>query len=196
MAVIRFARPCCPLLAILLLCVACSGLLPSSHVASVSHWEDFEGTKASFDSIVPNSTSIYELGDLGFNPLSTPNLRLLNYLDVTRIFLPNPSITIADIDPQVRDCLSHGEACSGYALDLSVIDRERFGNVFLDMLGFRRYARETGWAFHAIVVIDGEYVIHKQWSGQPIVDRTDMKDRPLGPLQEIDLGSAVKSLFD
>ncbi len=192
----RLLWACGPHLAILLLCVACSGLLPSSHVATVSRWEGFPETKASFDSIEPSTTSIYQLAELGFDPLSTPNLRLLNYLDVTRIFLPNPSITIADIDPEVRNCLSHGEACTGYALDLNVVDRQRYGNVLLDIFGFRRYARETGWTFRAILVIDGEYVVHKQWSGQPVIDRSDTKDKPLGPLQEIDLGSMVKSLFD
>ena len=183
-------------LAILTACVGCSGILPTSHVATSSHWAGFAESKASFDSVEPASTSVDQLRELGFDPLSTPNLRLLNHLDLISIFLPNPSITIADIDPAVRECLGDADLCRGYSLDLKVIDRERFGNVFLDMFGFRRYTRETGWAFEAILVLHGPFVVHKQWSGQPIVDRIEERVTPLGPLQEIDLGSTIRGLVD
>ena len=173
---------------------ACSGLLPRAHVETVSTWSDFATAKSAFDSVVPGETTMAQLHDAGFHPLRAPNVRLLNYLDVTRIFLPNPSITLSDIDPAVRECLAEQESCGAYELDLSVLDRERYGNVLLDMFGFRKYARESGWAFRALIVLNGDQVVHKQWSGQPIIERVETKDTPLGPIQEIDLGSALRTV--
>ena len=43
-----------------------------------------------------------------------------------------------------------------------------------------------GWNFKALILLNHDKVLYKLWSGQPNLDRTEQKKKPLGPLQEID----------
>jgi len=164
----------------------CSGMLPSIKQTTQSPWQRFADAKKSFDKIISNQTTRKDLKKLGFDPFTVPNVKLVTYLDLMKIFLPNQSIRMADIDPGVRSCLETRDACQGYEIFPEKLDSQRSGSVFLDLLNFRRITITTGWRFKALIVLKNGLVVHKVWGGQPKISEIEDKRTPLGPLQNID----------
>lgn len=169
----------------LLLTAGCGSLHSSGRSTAKSPWPDFAAAKAAFDRIEPGQTSTDELRTLGFDPYTNPNVRILNYLDIQNRFLPNQSIRLADLPAPVRQSLAAQEKSVAYELDLTVVNSQRYGNLFLDVFAFNRKTHETGWNFKALVLLNHDKVLYKLWSGQPNVDRFEQKKKPLGPFQEI-----------
>lgn len=169
---------------LLLMLASCGSSLPKGEAKTKSQWSTFEEAKASFDQIILFETSTSDLQALGFDPYTTPNVKILSYLDVIRKFSPNDSIRAEDLPPSVRACLASRESCLAYEASPSVNTSKRVGNVFLDLLKFKRERIETGWNFNALIVIDHGIVVYKIWSGAPIINREDLRKNPLGPLQD------------
>ena len=161
----------------------CASLLPSSEKDVKSPWSEFHEAKTSFDQIVPYKTTSAELKDLGFDPSETPNIGLLNYLDVVRRFMPNPNIKKNELDEGLLGCISAKDGCRAYEVKLSKVSKKRFGNVLLDLFGFRRRTKIYGWEFDAIIVMNNDLVVYKIWGGRPKIDETTDEKKPLGPLQ-------------
>lgn len=130
----------------------------SENHRSVTTWETFDDAHAAFNKIVVHKTRLNDLKELGFDPHVTPNIKVLNYLDIIERFIPNSSITKDDLHPDVRQCIELKEGCMGYDLDLDIIRKRRFGNL----------------------------VVYKLRSGQPNVDKVERKIKPHGPFQEVD----------
>lgn len=174
----------CGLICLLLL-TGCSSTsyLPSARETIQSPWKNFDDVKAAFDKIAPQQTSTKELQKLGFDPFTTPNIELINYLDITQRFMPNQSIRLEDLDEALQECLIERELCHAYEVNLHHSDQERYGNVFLDLFNFRRKTKLTGWEFKAIIVMHNNLVTYKLWSGKPKIDENSDKKNPLGPLQ-------------
>ena len=149
-----------------------------------SPWQKFDDAKGAFDQVLPYKTSEDELKRLGFDPFTTPNIRILTYLDLMRMFLPNQSVRVEELDPGVRACLASREACHGYEAAPERTHSQRLGNVMLDMFNFRRETLETGWTFRALIVVQDGVVVYKLWGGTPIVNQHDLSKNPLGPLQD------------
>ena len=155
-----------------LLC-SCStaSLLPSQQEIVVTPWNSFGEAKNAFDRINPNQTKRNELEELGFAPQVTPNIRILNYLDIMQRFMPNQSITIEDLAVGLQDCLADQEQCMAYEIIIRKFDSRRFGNVFLDLFNFRRKTTVSGWEFRALIVIKDNLVVYKLSSGTPKTDK-------------------------
>ena len=172
------------LLAVLLLS-GCSSTayLPSAKETIQSPWQDFDGVKAAFDKITPHETGRKELHKLGFDPYTTPNIKLLNYLDIMQRFIPNQNFKMEDLDEGLQECLADQGHCHAYEIDLHQIDQDRYGNVVLDLFNFRRKTKVTGWEFRAIIVMNDDTVIYKLWSGKPKIDENRDNKNPFGPLQ-------------
>lgn len=169
---------------VVMMLASCSSSLPKGEATTESQWDTFEEAKASYDSIVPFETITSDLKELGFDPYSTPNVRILSYLDIIKIFNPGNSVRPEDLPPSVRACLAAREACLAYEASPGVNKRVRVGNVFLDLLKFKRDRIETGWSFNALIVIDHNMVVYKIWSGIPLIDEHEIRKNPLGPLQD------------
>lgn len=167
------------------LAAGCASMHTSGHNTAKSPWPDFAAAKAAFDSIQPGQTTLTELRTLGFDPYANPNVRILNYLDIQNRFLPNQSVTLESLPMPVRQSLEAKEQSVAYELDLTVLNTQRYGNLFLDVFAFNRKTHETGWNFKALVLLNHDKVLYKLWSGQPNVDRFEQKKKPLGPFQEI-----------
>jgi hypothetical protein len=178
------ARYICIWIVLLPSLTACS-VLPSVKNITQSPWKDFSDAKASYDKIIPGKTTLKELQALGIDPAVTPNVRRLNYVDVLRFFLPNESVHVSDLDPQLRHCVDLGEECYGYEVEPGHTFSKRHGNAFLDVLGFRRRTTTNGWKFTALVVISRDVVAYKIWSGEPKTLREEDSKKPLGPFQEL-----------
>lgn len=164
----------------------CSALLPTSQSTAESRWKNYEEIQASFDCIETNHTGLLELACMGFDPRTSPNVKILTYVDVIQRFIPNPAIRKEDLHPAVREFIEAKEQGIAYEIILKHITAKRHGNVFLDVTGFKRQTHESGWEFKGIILINGEVVIYKLSSGDPAISREEEKIRPLGPLQELD----------
>jgi hypothetical protein len=164
----------------------CANMLPSVKQTTQSPWHSFEQAKKAFDKVEPHKTTREELKELGFDPFVTPNVKLLTYLELLNIFLPNQSIRIQDLDPGVQICLRERDRCQGYEVTPKMLRSRRYGNVLLDLLNFRRKKITTGWKFSALIVLKNGLVVHKVWGGEPNVAEFEDKKNPLGPLQNIE----------
>jgi hypothetical protein len=166
--------------------MGCKSMFISENHRSVTQWENYDQADAAFNKVVPHQTRVEDLKVLGFDPHITPNIKILNYLDIIERFIPNSSITKEDLHPDVRTCIELKEGCMGYELDLDIMRKKRFGNLALDMTGFTKKTQVYGWNYKALLLIKDGVVVYKLRSGQPNVDKIERKIKPLGPVQEID----------
>ncbi len=177
---------CLLYLALVVTTAGCRALLPREAKRPRTQWQSFDEAQAAFDKIIPHKTTVADLKGLGFDPVSTPNVKILTYLDLITLFLPNNSITLKDLQPDVRACIESKDCCHAYELSLEISDNKRYGSVFLDMFGFRKYSHITGWTFKALIIVKDDTVAYKLRSGEPNLNRYEKKIKPLGPLQELD----------
>ena len=171
---------------------ACESVLPSGKSETLSEWNTFGEAKAAYDEIVVGDTTRSVLAEIGYDPMVNPNVEILTYLALISLFMPHQSIQLTDLDPRLRECLAARGACSGYRVGPKRIASKRTGDPVLDIFGFERKTEKKGWSFSALVVLHGDVVAYKIWSGKPrLHERTETK-KPLGPLQ--DSGDILRDL--
>jgi hypothetical protein len=175
-----------------LLLSGCSGMLPDAKQDVTNPWAGFDAAKASFDQIIPYSTDLATVRELGFDPYKTANMHVLNQAQVVIAVLPSPLLERSAIPKGILDCMKVQEACVGYLMEPSQIDQKRVGNFLLDFLNFKRHTLITGWKFSALIVVVGDQVVYKQWTGQPKIESSELRSNPLGPLQG--MGEALKAV--
>lgn len=174
-----------------LLLGGCSSLLPTLEQTTQSSWKGYEAARKAFDNIQPGKTRAEELWAMGFDPFKNPNINLLNYLDVTRLFVPNESIRLADLPPELQLCLQAKTDCVGYGISSGNVFRERYGSAFLDIFNFRRKTRTSGWQFQGTIILNKDLVVYKLESGRPNILEFEDKNNPLGPLQDISVPAQI-----
>jgi hypothetical protein len=175
------------LLTILLvgLVAGCTSLLPNSKEVTASPWQTYKDAQETFDKIIPGQTTVAELRDMALDPGSNANIAILNYADVMRKFMLNQSFSINDLDHGVRECVTAKVLCRGFEINQTSVQRQRQGNVVLDVLGFYRETQTSGWRFNGLILIKEDVVVYKLTSGQPVIRQTDENQNPLGPVQAI-----------
>lgn len=161
----------------------CAGLLPNEHQTTQTPWHSYAEAQAMFARIVPGATSLQELKALGIDPDKTPNIAILDHADLLRRLVPTSSFDVRLLDPGLQGCVLAPGACFAYEIEQTYLDRQRFGNFWLDFLHFKRTVDVSGWQFDAIVVIKNDKAIYKLWSGTPSIHRLEQERSPLGPLQ-------------
>ena len=164
----------------LMLLTGCASLLPSGRAVAESPWEKYSDAKSSFDSIVVGKTTVDDLKELGFDIQASPNLKILNYLDIAATV---QSIPIQELDPGLQSCLRARADCRAYVFEPRRSYSKRVGNFWLDFSNFRRQTHETGWRFKALIVFVNVHVAYKLSSGEPQVDQFQDQLNPLGPFQ-------------
>lgn len=165
------------------LLVACSALLPEGKGLIESPWHSYAEAEQVFKAIVPYKTTLADLKRLKLDPLSNPNLTILNYSDVLRRFLPSPSINAGDLEAGVQECIRALSSCQGYEIDHRVIQRKRYGNFLADFFNFKRKVDILGWRFNAVLLIKDNLVVYKLTGGQPSIHEHEESMNPLGPFQ-------------
>lgn len=170
---------------------ACQVLLPTSRDKSIQPWKSFDEAKASFDRIEPFVTNFAAVRELGFDPYTTPNMKILNHAQVVQMVLPQPLYENSVVPPGIHACIQAQDACLGYYMEPSRIDRDRVGNFVLDFMNFRRETLTTGWRFGALVVVIGDTVVYKEWSGTPHIREESVQKNPLGPFQGLGSSSGL-----
>ncbi|MEW6053988.1 MAG: hypothetical protein AB1552_09400 [Nitrospirota bacterium] len=168
------------LLAVLLM-IGCGRLLPTVKQTTASPWHSFNEAKEAFDKITPHITTSEELKKMGFDPFSTPNIKILNYLDIARDSL---FIGKEDVDEGIQQCIKAKAACRAYEFEPQFINKKRSGNFWLDFFNFKRKINEKGWRFKAFIIVVNDTVVYKLWGGNPSVNQETEIKNPLGPLQD------------
>jgi hypothetical protein len=168
------------LLSTLFLQVGCAALLPRAKVVSESPWGRYEEAKEAFDAITVGKTTTADLKGLGFDVASSPNLKILNYLDIASTV---DAIPEEELDPGLRACMKARSDCRAYVFEPKRDYNKRIGNFWLDILGFKRKTHHTGWRFKALIVFVNDHVAYKLSSGEPKTDEMEDKTNPLGPFQ-------------
>lgn len=177
---------CLLFIALVTITTGCKSLFSSSGQRARTPWQTFDEAQTAFDKVIPHKTTFSELKSMGFDPHSTPNIKILTYLDLIQRFIPNASINIEVLQPDVRLCIESKDTCHAYEIELDMTDNKRYGNLALDVFGFNRKTKTTGWRFKALLIVRDDVVAYKIRSGEPNVDRMEKKVKPLGPLQELD----------
>jgi len=172
-------------LACLLAGCASWGVLPSTTETTETPFQTYKSAEDAFNQVKPFVTTTRELKARGFDPYSTPNIKMLNYLELLPRFLPQQSIRMEDLDPAVQGCLTAREACQGWLAEPSISSKDRTGNVALDVLGFERETTSTGWKASMLLLVQNGVVVYKLWSGTPSILEVKTEKRPLGPLQDL-----------
>jgi hypothetical protein len=180
------------LLLLLIGLAGCSSLLPKSKEVTASPWRTYQDAQETFDKIIPGQTTIADLRMMSLDPGSNPNIAILNYADVMRKFMLNQSFSISDLDHGVRDCVTAKIACRGFEINQSNVQKQRMGNVVLDVLGFQRETHTEGWRFNGLILLKDDIVVYKLTGGQPAIQQTEENQNPLGPVQAI--GSKVTGI--
>jgi len=167
-----------------LLC-GCTSLLPRSDETTGSAWGSYDEAQQTFDLIEPGWTTAYELKALSLDPATNPNIAILNYADVLRRFLVSPSVTLADLDHGVRECISAKVDCRGFEVTQQSVRKHRNGSFWLDFLGFRKETHIAGWRFTGLVLLRDGVVVYKLTGGQPSILQQENSRTPLGPVQAV-----------
>jgi hypothetical protein len=121
----------------------------------------------------------------GFDPTKHPNMTILTHADVVRRYLPSAILKREDLDPGILACLEAKDKCHGFEVIGGKIARARNGGFWADFLNYKRHTETTGWRFNAVVLLVGDLVVYRTWSGQPVVDEKEDTHNPLGPFQDI-----------
>ena len=164
----------------------CSSLLPQSKETTGpagGGWKNYADAEKTFASITPGKTTDQELAALQLDPRSNPNVTVLPRHELLQRFIINQSVTIADLDEGVRECLEAREHCRALEVNQTATQKKRTGNAALDMAKLYRETHNTGWRFCGLLLVKDGVVVYKLTSGQPgiheIAENTDV----LGPLQ-------------
>jgi hypothetical protein len=165
----------------MLFLTGCRGLLPSAKVTTESPWKTFTEAKTAFEKIEPGRTTSEELKTLGFDINASPNLKILNYLDIAATV---QSIRIEDLDAGLQQCIRARNDCHAYVFEPKMTRSRRIVNFWLDLFNFQRKSHDTGWQFKALLVLVNDHVSYKLWSGSPQIDEYRDQRNPLGPLQD------------
>ena len=92
---------CLLYLALVLTTTGCKALFSSTSQRARTPWQNFDEAQSAYDKVVPHKTTVSELKTMGFDPMTTPNVKILTYLDLIQRFIPNASITFDDLQPDV-----------------------------------------------------------------------------------------------
>jgi hypothetical protein len=173
-------------LGLMFLTTGCQSLFSSKQSATMSPWTNWDQINLAFNKIAPNRTTVKDLQTLGFDPTATPNIKIMPYVDIVPIFIPNSNIHLEDLPVGVRVYIEAKQGNQAYLVELENVKEKRHGNLLLDVFGFKRQTHHSGWRFKGIILIKDDTVVYTLASGEPDISLEDNNVRPLGPFQELD----------
>ena len=174
------------LLGLLTLTTGCQSLFLSNRSSTQSRWTNWDEINISFNKIAQGHTTVSDLKRMGFDPSVSPNIKIMPYVDIVPIFMPNPNIHIGDLPIGVRIYVEANTNNCAYMVELQDVLEKRHGSLLLDIFGFKRLTHQSGWRFKGLILIKGDVVVYTLSSGDPNISADENKIRPLGPFQELD----------
>lgn len=169
--------------AILALAAGCQALLPDAASRTDIAWQSYDEARKAIERIQPYESTRADLTAMGLDPGSNAAMTILGYSEILQRFAAGSALRPEDYERGIRDCLSAGKRCVGYALQTRKVRRDRVGNFWLDSLNFHRETHVTGWSFNALLLLVDEQVVYTLYGGQPRIREVERVRNPLGPLQ-------------
>jgi hypothetical protein len=167
------------------LCVsACASLLPKANIDSQAPWRTYAEAESLYQKIIPSQTRVADLKLVKIDA-DTPNVTLLNHVDLLRRFATSAAIGAETLDEKLRACLAARHRCTAYELEETHTERKRVGNFWLDFFNFQKQVDVSGWRFNALIVMQDDLVVYKLWTGKPNIHELENERNPLGPLQGV-----------
>jgi len=166
----------------------CSALLPSSRevtAANSSGWQSYQDAEKTFAGITPGKTTAADLKALSLDPATNPSVAVLQTWQVRQRFIPNPLVTLDDLDQGVRECVEAREACRAYEVNYVATQSKRTGNAALDLLRMHRQTQTAGWRFNGLILVKDNVVVYTLTAGQPKIHQVEDKQDYLGPVQAL-----------
>ena len=171
------------------LLAGCSSILPSSKESSGDAggggWQTYQDAQATFDRIVPGTTTQAELKGLKLDPTLNPSVTALHRAEVMTRFIPNRLVTLADLDEGVRQCIEAREQCRAVEVNHVSTQQKRTGNAALDIARMYRETHTAGWRFTGLILVKDGVVVYKLTGGQPLIHQIEAKKDSLAPLQAL-----------
>ncbi len=177
-------RKCCVLTLLSLYLAGCASLLPKANIDSQAPWRTYADAEALFQKIIPSQTRAADLKSVKIDA-DTPNVTLLNHVDLLRRFSTSSAIGVETLDEKLRACLAERQRCTAYELEETHTERKRVGNFWLDFFNFQKHVDVSGWRFNALIVMQDDLVVYKLWTGKPNIHELESEHNPLGPLQGV-----------
>ncbi|MBI3283338.1 MAG: hypothetical protein HYZ65_00595 [Burkholderiales bacterium] len=174
-----------PLSSLLLCCwlSGCSALLPSGRQEDRRPWASYQQAQQTFADIKTGVTTLKDLQQLGLIPDTTPNITLLNHVDLGRRLGTTAGIDLRILPPELQLCLASHTHCYAMEIEEKHLERNRYGGFWSDFLNFERKVQVYGWQFNALIILQNDLVVYKLWSGKPNIEQQEQERSPLGPLQ-------------
>lgn len=163
---------------------ACASLLPKANIDSQAPWRTYAEAEALYQKIIPSQTRAADLKLVKIDA-DTPNVTLLNHVDLLRRFSTSSAIGAETLDEKLRTCLAARQRCTAYELEETHTERKRVGNFWLDFFNFQKQVDVSGWRFNALIVMQDDLVVYKLWTGKPNIHELEHERNPLGPLQGV-----------
>lgn len=174
-------------LALAAVLAGCSGILPRESNANTAEFQTYNELQAAYDKIVPGTTTLNQLADIGLDPKKLPNIAELSYIEVMDKFMPQYSpITIDRVPQGARECIEAKNRCSGFVFRFDRRQTRHNGNVVADIFQFHQTKVKYGWSAEIILLLRDRDVVYKLMSGMPYAEERMDNSRPLGPLQNVD----------
>lgn len=163
-------------------------MLPSSRevtAASPSGWQSYQDAEKTFAALTPGKTTASELKGLSLDPATNPVVALLPTWQLRQRFIPNPLVTLDDLDQGVRECIQAREACKAYEVNYVATQSKRTGNAAMDILKLYRETQTAGWRFNGLILVKDNVVVYTLTAGQPRIHQVEEKQDYLGPVQAL-----------
>ena len=164
----------------------CSALLPQTKETSGpagNGWKSYQDAQSAFDRIEPGKTTATELAAMQLDPRANANVTVLPRHELLQRFIVNQSVSLADLDQGVRECLEAREQCRVLEVNQTATQTKRTGNAALDMAKLYRETHTSGWRFCGLLLVKDGVVVYKLTSGQPGIHEIAENSDVLGPLQ-------------
>lgn len=173
----------CLLTLLLAVLGGCTSLLPTSRTDVTSRWTSYDDAENSLAALKAFEATREDVHRQGLNPRQGPGITVLHFADVLQRFTAVVQSRPDHVDPGVNACLQAGQRCSGYAVSVKKLARQRVGNFWVDSLDFRRETVTTGWSVEVLLVFVDDTLVYKLMGGQPAIREVDVQRKPLGLLQ-------------
>jgi hypothetical protein len=174
---------CCAIALVLGALGGCTSLLPTSRTDVASRWTSYEDAERALATMQAFEARRDDVHRQGLDPRLGPGITVLHFADVLQRFAAVVQSRPDHVDPGVNACLQAGQRCSGYAISVKKLSRQRVGNFWVDSLDFRRETVTTGWSVEVLLVFVDDTLVYKLVGGQPTIREVDVQRKPLGPLQ-------------
>jgi hypothetical protein len=161
----RFARMAGTLL-VTLAVVGCAGLglLPYHAAPQADGFKSYRALAAAYRSIRPGKTLASDLGKLGFDVASSPDVKVLSYLGVIERFMPRNSVGFDRLAPAIQSCIDARDRCTAYLYHAT---GQAPGGSLFDLIGNPAQAATQHGAAEVVLLVQDGRVAYKAMSGEP-----------------------------